>query len=210
MRGWPILAAMKTLLTLLAMSALPAFAQTAGEAASFAAYYKEARPQVVAAPPVYKQGKGGALSATVDEAPRRGKGALCRSVRTSFSYDPKARRWSQAGPDTRLAWLSAGSCAMPEKAVALHQRVPDAELLPLLEQHGVLLLNARLLMAGNTSCAPMRSYRLKLVGVDVSAPPNGSEELYALQFESDRDTWARVWVRKGSSGLDAWNVACGA
>jgi hypothetical protein len=200
---------MKTLLALLALSALPAFAQTAAEAASFAAYYKEQHPHEVAAP-AYKQGKGGALSATVEETPHRGKGTLCRTVRATYGYDPKSRRWSQALPDTRFAWLSASSCAMPEKAVVLHQRVPDAELLPLLEQHGILLLNARLLMAGNTSCAPMRSYRLKLVGVDVSAPPNGNEELYALLFESDRDTWARVWVRKGRSGLDAWNVACGA
>lgn len=199
---------MKALIPLFALLALPALAQTRpatrAEADSFAAFHKNGQPAVVVAT---RAGRGWALSATVDSAARRGSGTLCRLVRARFDYDSAAKRWNP-GPDTHFAWL--GKCEDSARAVMLRQRIPDAELQPLLDQHGALLVHARLLMAGNTSCAPVRSYRLRLVGIDVSAPPAGTEELHALLFESDRETRATVWVKKTRSGLDAWSVACSA
>lgn len=63
---------------------------------------------------------------------------------------------------------------------------------------------ARLLMTGNTACAPLRALKFALAAVDVGA----AAASYALVFKSDRDSYARVWLRKSGAQYDAWNVTC--
>lgn len=150
------------------------------------------------------------VEAAVDGAPYRGAGALCRMTQQRYAYSARAaasQRWTLAA-EKRFAWLDRATCGKPARLVELRQRIPDADLAPLIGQHGVLLLRARLLFAGNTSCAPYRSLRFRLAAIDVSAPPHGKEELHALMFDSGTAR-AQVWIRKRGAELNAWDVACG-
>lgn len=131
--------------------------------------------------------------------------------RSEFLYDaraPREARWSEAGAPRQFAWIDRASCASSDRKVELWQRIPDAALIPLIQQRGALLARARLLLAGNTSCAPHRSLPYRLAGIDVGAPPGGKEEMMALVFDSDRAARARVWVKQRGAELNAWNVAC--
>lgn len=187
---------------------------TAAETASFASFQR-GLPQQPAAAPVWSVTREPGqrewtVEASIDGAPYRGSGALCRMTRAVYAYDaraPKEQRWRAATP-RRLAWLDRAGCGKPTRVVELKQRIPDADVVPLIEQHGVLLLGARLLLAGNTSCAPHRSLRFRLAAIDVSAPPHGREELHALLFDSDTQAKANVWIRKRGTALNAWDVAC--
>lgn len=209
-------------LVLAILFSMPAHAQlaqperreaSAQESASFKAFYRSAPAQ--ARPPVFDITRTSRkapwrVEAIVDGAPYRGAGALCRMTQNRYAYNARAAasaRWSLAA-EKRFAWLDRAPCGKPVRPVELRQRIPDAELAPLIGQHGVLLLRARLLFAGNTSCAPHRSLRFGLVAVDVSAPPHGKEELHALVFDSDRTARAQVWIKKRGAELNAWDVAC--
>ena len=206
-------------LILTAVLSMPALAQetqperrepTAPEIASFSAFHGS-----TAGAPVFDVVRASRkapwqVEARVDGAPYRGAGALCRMTQKRYALDGRAaagRRWNMVG-EKRFAWLERASCGKPALLVELRQRVPDADLAPLIAQHGALLLRSRLLFAGNTSCAPHRSLRFRLVAVDVSAPPHGKEELHALVFDSDRAARAQVWIRKRGAELNAWDVAC--
>lgn len=148
--------------------------------------------------------------AVADGIAYRGAGALCRMTQNRYVYNARAaagQRWSLA-EEKRFAWLDRAGCGKPARLVEMAQRIPDAELAPLIAQHGVLLLRARLLFAGNSSCAPHRSLRYRLTGVDVSAPPYGKEELHVLVFDSERTARARVWIKQRGAELNAWAVAC--
>ena len=150
------------------------------------------------------------VEASVDGAGYRAAGSLCRMTRNRYAYDPRSaasRRWRMAG-EIRFAWLDRTGCGKPARLVELEQRIPDADLAPLIAQHGVLLLRSRLLLAGNTSCAPHRSLRFRLAAVGVSAPPHGKEELHALVFDGDGGARAQVWIKKRGAELIAWDVAC--
>lgn len=182
---------------------------TAQEAASFKAFYRGTSAAVF---DIARKSRKDAwrVEATVDGAPYRGAGALCRMTQQRYSYDPRAaasQRWTLAA-EKRFAWIDRATCGKPGRLVELKQRIPDADLAPLIGQHGVLLLRARLLFAGNTNCAPHRSLRFRLAAVDVGAPPHGKEELHALVFESDRAARAQVWIKKRGAELNAWDVAC--
>ncbi|MGZ8315057.1 MAG: hypothetical protein ACXW3B_07770 [Telluria sp.] len=188
---------------------------TPSEIDSFNAFYRGLAPQQPGAGPVVSATRqpgqrAWKLEASVDGAPYRGAGALCRMTRGLYAYDasaPKQRRWSAAG-QKRFAWVDRATCTKPARLVELMQRIPDAELIPLIEQHGVLLLRSRLLFSGNTSCAPHRSLRFRLVAIDVSAPPHGREELHALVFDNALPARANVWIKKRGAELNAWDVAC--
>ncbi|MBZ2208198.1 hypothetical protein I4X03_013105 [Massilia sp. R798] len=183
---------------------------TAQEIASFSAFQGSA-----AGAPVFEIVRASRkapwqVEASVAGAPYRAAGALCRMTQNRYAYDARAaasRRWSMAG-EKRFAWLDRAGCGKPARLVELKQRIPDADLAPLIAQHGVLLLRSRLLFSGNTSCAPHRSLRFRLAAVDVSAPPYGKEELHALVFDSDGAARAQVWIRKRGAELNAWDVAC--
>jgi hypothetical protein len=185
------------------------------ERAAFDGFYRERFNDVPLGEPAFAAsrpapGRPWTVTATLDSPPKRGVGALCRMQRSLFHYDPRAaarERW-QAGAQRQFAWLDKAACTAPQRPIEMLQAVPDTALLPLLEQHGVMLLKARLLFAGNTSCAPMRSLRFHLTGIDVGAVPGASEHLYALVFASDRDTQARVYVKLRANEWNAWGAAC--
>lgn len=180
---------------------------TAQEAASFQAFQANApaAPVFDIVRPSSKQ--PWRVEATVDGAAYRAVGALCRMTQNRYVYAAANRRWSMAG-EKRFAWLDRAACGKSAGLVELKQRIPDADLAPLIAQHGVLLQRARLLFAGNTSCAPHRSLRFRLAAVDVSAPPHGKEELHALVFDSDGAARAQVWIKKRGAELNSWDVAC--
>ncbi len=137
----------------------------------------------------------GAQGLTLDQTnARRTLGALCRLQTLEGHY----------------AWLGRPNCQAPASAVRIEQRLPDTELISALEQHGKVLLQARLLFAGNTSCASQRAFRFTLASMGVSAAGRQSEEMVEWGFESDRKTTAKVWARKNGAGYDVWYVACAA
>jgi hypothetical protein len=190
---------------------------SAQERASFDAFYRARFNDVPLGTPAFSverpsAGRPWTVTATIDSPPVRGVAPLCRATRSVYLYDPRAAasaRWSP-GPVRHFAWLDKAACRPSEKAVELLQQVPDVALIPLLDQHGVLLLRARLLFSGNTSCAPVRALRFRLAGIEVSAPPYAAEQLYGLVFDSDRDMLARVWVKQRGAEWNAWSVACAA
>lgn len=154
-------------------------------------------------------GRGDLLQASVEAPPHRGRGALCRTERVShvLQGSGKQARWQPAGTQY-YAWLDRGACRAVAEPVRMLQRVPDTELEGVLLYQKPLLARARLLMAGNTACAPARSYPFVLAAVDVGASRAGAEEQYALVFRSDRNTFLRIWLRKSGAQYDAWNVTC--
>jgi hypothetical protein len=190
---------------------------SAQERTSFEAFYRARYKDVPLTTPAFSAerpsaGRPWTVTATLDSPPARGVAPLCRATRSQYLYDPRAAasaRWSP-GPVRHFAWLDKAACRPSDRAVEMLHQVPDVALIPLLDQHGVLLLRARLLFSGNTSCAPVRALRFRLTGVEVSAPPYGAEQLYGLVFDSDRDMLARVWVKQRGSEWNAWSVACAA
>lgn len=157
-----------------------------------------------------KRGKRGKrrVTATVDGPAQRAVLPLCRQPRAVYEYDPRARkdsRWSESGPPQTLVWIHhAPQCgAQPDTPVRLLQPLAEMDILMLLQQHAGILGSARLLMAGNTSCAPSRSRGYRLTGLD-----RGKDGLPVLVFESDIAGEARVAVRRTRNELLPWSVAC--
>ena len=179
---------------------------TQQERASFTAFYQL---PAGAAAPVYKVTRERLdapwrIEAQVDQAPRRALRALCRMERLTFAYDGK---W-QALPQRQFAWHAPAGCTAPATPIALGQRMPDTDILALIEQQGALLTRARLLFAGNTACARQRAYNYRLAAIDVRIFINGSEEMATLTYQSDRGAIARVWARRSALAYDPWNVSC--
>lgn len=184
-------------------------APTAAEQARFSVFYRAAYPLASSVPAVVASRAQPQLpwqlSAVLDGPPTRAAQTLCRMQRTTFSL---ARRW-QADPAPRqLVWLQAGACAVPAQPVELLQRMADVDVVPLLTRAPQLLPHARLIMAGASSCASARSFPFALAAIDVAPLPGAVEEMPTLVFRSERGVTARLWVRKGPGGLDAWNVSC--
>jgi hypothetical protein len=187
------------------------------ESASLSAFYQQQYPRVPMATSQFditreRGGRKWNVSATVETAAYRGEAGLCKMNRMHFRHDaslPEPRRWGENGEGEQLVWLGrAGACTKPAQPVRLIQRMLDPDAFLLLSQQATLLARARLLFAGNTSCAPSRAYNFQLTGLDVSSPVLGASPMYALVFQSDRATTARVWVRKSGQDLTAWTVAC--
>lgn len=156
------------------------------------------------------------LSAQVDTRPRHGAVDLCHIIRTRFRHDASARagqRWSEDGTAAEYVWLSGGPapCGAPKQLIELPRplpALPAADVVRLLELQSTLLTRARLLFAGNTSCARQRAYRFELAALERAAPEPGASAMYALTYRSDRATTARVTVRKNGPEFTAWNVSC--
>lgn len=157
-----------------------------------------------------KRGKRGKrrVTAIVDGPAQRAVLPLCRQPRAVYEYDPrasKAVRWSESGPPQTLVWIHhAPQCgAQPDTPVRLFQPLAEMDILMLLQQYPSILGSARLLMAGNTSCAPSRSRGYRLTGLD-----RGKDRLPVLVFASDIAGEARVSVRRTRNELLPWSVAC--
>lgn len=195
-------------------SAADAVAVDAAQRASLLAFYAQQYPGEAAARTVFESvpvvgGRGREVVGSVEAPPYRGHGALCRTQRTKFVLqgDGKQARWQEAGMEY-FAWLDRGTCRPVAEPVRMLQRIPDMELEGVLLYQKSLLERARLLMAGNTACAPLRARTFSLAAVDVGAAAPRAEERYALVFKSDRDSYARIWLRKSGAQYDAWNVTC--
>lgn len=145
------------------------------------------------------------LSAQADATPRRALGALCRMERYDFMFD---KAW-RAAPPRQLVWLDAKACRPAAAPVELLQRMPDTEVIALLERATPKLLeHARLVMAGNSGCAVARSYPFALAAIDVDSPGTATGQMAALVYRGDRGTSVNVWMRRSGSTLDLWTVSC--
>ncbi|OFJ48211.1 hypothetical protein BA896_003645 [Janthinobacterium lividum] len=200
--------------TCLSASAAEVVAVDAPQRASLLDFYKQQYPGAPAARTVFESvpvvGSGGSeVVGSVETPPYRGHGALCRAQRSKFVLhgEGKQARWQEAGIEY-YAWLDRGTCRAVAEPVRMLQRIADAELEGVLLHQKPLLERARLLMAGNTACAPLRALKFVLAAVDVGAAAPRAEERYALVFKSDRDSYARVWLRKSGAQYDAWDVTC--
>ncbi|WP_144241462.1 hypothetical protein [Janthinobacterium agaricidamnosum] len=184
------------------------------EIKSFEAFYRDRFAYQSTAEPVLSvtraaQGKQWHVTATVDSAPQRAQAPLCKMLRSSFVYDTKApRHWIEEIPAGQYAWFDRGpACRRATEPVKLIQPLPDPHVIALMNQQARLLQSARLLMAGNTSCARQRSLNFKLAGIDIGADKN-TAGMFGLVFQSDRDSSATVWVKYYRNDLTAWNVTC--
>lgn len=191
-----------------AAGAAGAPAVTDKEQASFFDYYAVAhpgtagllRPQFAAT----GERRNRRVTATLDGPAQRLVLPLCRQTRSMFDYDTRARRWSER-PAEQLVWVHHGQqCGtQPETPVRLLAPLAEMDILVLIQQHPTLLNNSRLLMAGNTQCAPARSRGFRLTGLD-----RAKDGLPVLVFENDIGGAARITVRKSRNELVAWSAQC--
>lgn len=180
------------------------------EVAGFHAYLQQRFPGEAGAAPTFSVTRAGRkepwrIGAVLDTAPRRGLRTLCRTRRLEFRHQGA---WSTAAEPRQFVWLERAACRAGAHAVELRQRMPDVDLLALLEREAPLLQRARLIMAGNSSCAALRSAPFVLKAIDVGPSGSGNEEMAQLVYRSDKEAILNVWVRRGGSGLDGWNVGC--
>lgn len=212
--------------TLLCAASLPLLAApdpattrpvTAQETASFDAFLQSriagqppATPNLTPTLTATRQGKRWLLTASVDSAPRRGLPPLCKMTRSNFVHDanaPQQARWSEPAPAQQYAWFERGPvCGAPREPLRLLHPLPDQDVIALVNQQAALLQSARLLMAGNTSCARQRALNFKLAALDVGAGTTAG--LFGLIMQSDRNSTAQVWVKRYGNGFTAWNVVC--
>ena len=184
-------------------------AASAQERAAFDTFYRARFGAGASLPPlkVERMMRKGpwTLSAQADAAPRRARGALCRMERYDFTFD---RVW-RAAPPRQLVWLDAKACRPGTAAVELLQRMPDTDVIGLLERATPKLLeHARLVMAGNSACAIARSVPFALAAIDVDSPGAGTEQMAALVYRGDVGTSMNVWMRRSGATLDLWTVSC--
>lgn len=199
-----------------AVQAAETRAPSAQESASFLAFYQKQQPGAKAVQPVFTITRAHArapwtVRAGVDGAPKRGLRTLCRLDRAEFSYEAAGKRWRAERP-RQFVWLQQGACSANPQAAELLQRMPDADLLPLLAGQAAALPKARLIMAGNSGCAPLRSFPFRFAAIDVGPSGSGNEEMAGLVYRSEGDApvtpQVTVWVRRTATGIDNWNVSC--
>ncbi|MQA19501.1 hypothetical protein [Rugamonas rivuli] len=161
-----------------------------------------------------QRGKPWQVIARVDSAPRHSAVDLCRQIRSSFIFDakaPKDSRWSETAQEpTWHVWLAQPNtiCSAVQHTVLMDQAVRPEDVVALLRQHAELLSRARLLFAGNSRCIRQRALPFTLRAIAPAAPAAGAPVMFSLVFESDRDTVARVAVRRHRGEYAAWNVDC--
>jgi hypothetical protein len=196
---------------------------TEEERASFDEYYRQQVPAAVSGGPslfapafdIQRRGKAPwQVIARVDSSPRHFTPDLCRQIRTSYIYDAKApagARWtpSAAAPEWHI-WLATPKviCSAAQYTTRLDPAVRPDDAKALLWQHRELLARARLLFAGNSSCARQRALTFRLAAIEPAPPANGAPSMVGMVFESDRDTRVRVGVRKSRGEYVAWSVNC--
>ncbi|SDF50767.1 MULTISPECIES: hypothetical protein [unclassified Duganella] len=195
------------------------------ERSSFEEYYRQQVPAHVSGGPSLfapafdiqrRRGEPWQVIARVDSAPRRLTPDLCRQIRTSYIYNakaPKGERWtpSAAAPEWYV-WLATPKvpCSVAQYTTRMDPAVHPDDVKALIWQHRTLLARARLLFAGNSSCARQRALTFRLAAIEPAPPSNGAPVMVGMVFESDRDTLVRVAVRKSRSEYAAWNVSCAA
>lgn len=185
---------------------------TLEELARFQAYYRNTNPGQRAPVPWLSlrridDTQSWRISGALANSPaRRGIRSLCIVNRTAFRFNTS---WTQEGEARQYAWLEPQGCTQVTSAIDIVRRLPESDIVELLERQGALLASARLLFAGNTSCARQRAFSYALKAIDLGAIHAGGEEMATLIFHDDRGGLARVWVRRSGSVHTAWNVSCG-
>lgn len=180
-------------------------APTLAEQKSFAQFWQRSAPGV-AAPPLRRERLPGtqqwAAVATVDAPPLRLVLPLCRVTRTRYTLQADD---SWRSDNSQHVWVHHTTACGTPPAGMVEVRAPLAEIdmLRLLQAQGELLQRARLLMAGNTSCAPTRSRNFQLRSLG-----RGADGMFLLGYESDIGSRLEMTVRPTRAELTAWNVNC--
>lgn len=191
----------------------------AQEKASFASYLEQQMPgrdAALASWDIRRQRHGRwQVVARIDSAPLARSQGLCQLTRSSFAYDARAtkdQRWAVEAPPDWYVWIAPAGCVVPApgsaQPVRLSGALADGEIIPLLRAAPALLERSRLLFAGNTECARLRSLPFALEAIGPGAAGSAAASMFALQFRSDRASVAQVTVRKSGTELVAWNVSC--
>ena len=123
--------------------------------------------------------------------PRRSMRGLCVDERGAQQY----------------VWLQAHGCSAVSRGVPVQSRLPDSDLVELLEQQATVLTAARLLFAGNTQCARLRARPFTLAAIVVGAAVEGGETMAGLVYRGEHGS-ATVWARRSGLHYTAWNVSC--
>jgi len=142
------------------------------------------------------------VSAAADAPPVRLVLPLCRVTRIRYALQADDSWRSDA---SQHVWIHhTTSCGSPPASmVELRAPLEEIDMLKLIQAQGELLQRARLLMAGNTSCAPTRSRNFQLRTLGRS--PDG---MFQLGYESDIGSRLDITVRQSRAELVAWNVNC--
>lgn len=149
-----------------------------------------------------RDGQKWSVSATTDAPPVRLVLPLCRVTRSHYAQQPDD---SWRTDSSQHVWIHhTTNCGTPP-ATMVELRAPLAEIdmLRLIQAQGELLQRARLLMAGNTSCAPTRSRNFQLRALGRNA-----DGMFLLGYESDIGSKVDITVRPSRAELTAWNVNC--
>ena len=141
-------------------------------------------------------------SAPVAASPVRLVLPLCRVERTRYTLQADD---SWRSDTSQHVWIHhTTNCGTPPSdMVELRSPLAEIDMLRLIQAQGELLQRARLLMAGNTSCAPTRSRNFQLRSLG-----RGADGMYLLGYESDIGSRADITVRQTRAELTAWNVNC--
>jgi hypothetical protein len=180
-------------------------APTLAEQRSFEQFMQRSAPGMPP-PPLHveraRDGKKWIASATSDAPPVRLVLPLCRVTRAHYVQQADD---SWRVENSQHVWVHhTTSCGTPPASmVELRAPLAEIDMLRLIQAQGELLHRARLLMAGNTSCAPTRSRNFQLRTLGRSA-----EGMFLLGYESDIGSKVDITVRPSRSELTAWNVNC--
>ncbi len=149
-----------------------------------------------------RDGKKWIASATTDAPPVRLVLPLCRVTRSRYTQQADD---SWRADSSQHVWIHhTTSCGTaPATMVELRAPLAEIDMLRLIQAQGELLQRARLLMAGNTICAPTRSRSFQLRALGRSA-----DGMFVLGYESDIGSKVDITVRPSRAELTAWNVNC--
>lgn len=183
----------------------PARAPTLAQQRSFQQFWQRTAPGTPAPPLRVERAPGaGAWSATAssDAPPLRLVLPLCSVLRTQYRQAPDD---SWRSSTSQHVWVHHTThCGTPPATmVELQAALPEIEVLKLLQAQGELLQRARLLMAGNTSCAPARARSFTLAALG-----RGADRLPLLLYSNDIGGLLRLSVRPARSDFVPWNVDC--
>jgi len=192
---------------LAAIASMETRAPTLAEQRSFEQFMQRSAPGAPL-PALHAQRASGAkqweVGASADAPPVRLVLPLCRVTRTRYALQADD---SWRSGTSQHVWIHhTTNCGTPPAGmVELRAPMAEIDMLRLIQAQGELLQKARLLMAGNTSCAPTRSRNFQLRTLGRSA-----DGMYVLGYESDIGSTADITVRQTRGAeLTAWNVACG-
>lgn len=180
-------------------------APTLAEQRSFAQFWQHGAPGMAPPPLRVERARGSQpwrVSAVADAPPVRLVLPLCRVTRTRYTLQADD---SWRSEPSEHVWIHhTTSCGAPPATMAeLRAPLAEIDVLKLIQAQGELLQRARLLMAGNTRCAPTRARSFQLRSLGRSA-----DGMFLLGYESDIGSRVDITVRPSRAELTAWNVNC--